>query len=283
MVYRAPRRRSPLLLMVLTTLALLSGVVQAQVEPNLKPASLARLESLLTKLEGAAVPDLPSPNSARDDFRSLIQEDPAVLAVLADKIPLCVKPWTAAVLADIVAEADYRPAVPSLLQRLKRFPNVFYNLRITGYDPRIAVPAAIRALAGSAEVPLLAAALHDKNVALRRDLLVLLADIDTPEAYEAIRDFLATGKQAPRNVTIVMDPPVDPEEQEIAAAVALDLQAFGDLPNERSVGLIRAEDEPPARNERRYSLTAAGRGYEVVVRRYRGMWIVTKRDAAWIA
>jgi hypothetical protein len=69
-------------------------------------------------------------------------------------------------------------------------------------------------------------------VALRRDLLVLLADIDTPEAYEAIRDFLATGKQALQEVRIVMDPPANPEEQEIAAAVKLDLQAFSDFANE---------------------------------------------------
>ncbi len=269
--------------MVLATLALLSGTVQAQAEPSPKPASVARLESLLTKLDGTAIGDLPSPDAIHGDFRSLIQEDPAVLAVLAEKIPLCEKPWTAAVLADIVAEADYRPAVLPLLQRLRRFSNLFYNLRITGYDPSIAVPAAIRALAGPAEVPLLAAALHDKNVALRRDLLVLLADIDTPEAYEAIRDFLATGKQVPQKVRIVMDPPTSPREQEIAVAVALDLQAFSDLPNEKSFGLSPAEDESPVRNERRYSLTAADKGYEVVVRRYRGMWLVTKLDFAWIS
>jgi hypothetical protein len=46
---------------------------------------------------------------------------------------------------------------------------------------------------------------------------------------------------------------------------------------------MNAEEEPPAENERHYSLTVLNEGYKVVVRRYRGIWIVTELEWAWIA
>jgi hypothetical protein len=282
------RLRVSLFLIIAAVLALLPRTVQAQTEPSPKPASVARLESLVTKLEGTEMRDLPPSGPVHNDFRSLVQEDPAVLAVLADKIPLCEKPWTTAVLADIVSEADYRQAVPALLRRLRKISGRYRISLKEGYDGLEAVYGALRSLAGPTDVLAIAAALHDEHVPKRRRLMVLLADLDTSEAIAEIQKFLPASGGPEVRYAKDFDSSSE-EERAILQAVRRDLSVFNigySAPYYLTPGwgyAQRGETSPADPNERHFSLGAAYTGFAVTLRRIHGMWIVTDLEGTWIS
>jgi hypothetical protein len=267
---------------------LLPGTVQAQTEPVPRPASVARLESLVAKLDGTAIGNLPASDAVLGDFRSLIQEDPAVLAVLADKIPQCEQPWTTAVLAGIVSEAGYRRAIPALLQRLRKMSRRFEIYRKEGYDAIEAVYGALRSLAGPADVPAIAATLHDEHVPKRRRLMVLLADLDTADSVAEIQKFLPSSGGPDVRFGKDFGSPNE-EERAILQAVRRDLSVFNigySAPYYLTPGWGYAHlDETSSAdpNERHFSLGASYTGFAITLRRVHGMWIVTDLEGTWIS
>jgi hypothetical protein len=256
-------------------------------------AEPSRVESLVAKLDQTPPPD---PVSIREDFRKLIAEDPAVLASVAEQIPVAKKYSSLAVLADMVAEAGYRPAVPALIQAMKRHAAVLWSIQTRDYDAEASILSALRSLAGPETVPVLAEALLDGNARpkARRQFLELLADLDTPEAFAAIQAFhqSAEDKEGPAP-KVEIDSSIRPEEREIIRAVERDLKIFklshsGKAPVYRlhrsQVDSNGAEKKMSLKpGEHRFTLFVPYAAYRLILRPYRGTWIVTERSLAWMA
>ena len=274
----------------LAVLLLLTGWVSPV---SAESPSSARVKDLLAKSEQAPLPD---PVSIREEFRKLIAENPTVLSTLTEQIPVAKRFTSMAVLADMVAEAGYRPAVPALIQALKRYSAPLWAIQTQGYDAEASTFAALRTLAGPETVPALREALLDGKARpeARRRFLELLADLDTPEAFAAVQDFQksAEGLESPKLKIELDSSPLEPEEQEIVRAVERDLKIFRLTAEERApvyrlyrgwTGPDGVERQPSKPGEPRYTLSVPYHGYRLTLRPYRGMWIVTERSLAWIA
>lgn len=275
----------------LAVLLLLTGLLSPVYA---EPSSAARIESLLNQLEQAPIPD---PVSIRADFRRLIAEDPAALPALTERIPIAKRFTSMAVLADMVAEAGYRPAAPALIQAMKRYSAPLWSLKTQGYDAEASTFAALRALSGPETVPALREALLDEKARpeARRRFLGLLADLDTQEAFAAIQDFQKSAEDMDSTkLKVEPDSSGGPEEQEIIRAVERDLKIF-ELSDSGKAPVYRLhrslEDQsgvernaPPSKpGEHRYTLFVPYAAYRLTLRSYRGTWIVTERSLAWIA
>jgi hypothetical protein len=169
-------------------------------------------------------------------------------------------------------------------------------MQTQGYDAEASTLSALRSLAGPETVPTLAEALLDENARpkARRQFLELLADLDTPEAFAAIRSFHKSaeikGSPTPK---IELDSSIRPEEQEIIRAVERDLKIFklsdsGKAPVYRlhrsQVDSSGAEKKMSLKpGEHRFTLFVPYAAYRLILRPYRGTWIVTERSLAWMA
>lgn len=276
----------------LAVLVLLTGLVSPV---HAEAPSSARVEDLLAKSEQAPIPD---PVSIREEFRKLIAENPAALSILTEQIPVAKRFTSMAVLADMVAEAGYRPAAPALIQALRRYSAPLWALRTEGYDAEASTFAALRTLSGPETVPALREALLDGKARpeARRRFLELLADLDTPEAFAAVQDFQKSAENTESTkLKVELDSSGRPGEQDIVRAVERDLKIFKLSDSGEKAPVYRLhkswedssgveKNAPPLKSgEHRYTLFVPYAAYRLTLRPYRGTWIVTERSLAWIA
>lgn len=201
--------------------------------------------------------------------------------------------------ANVLADAGYRPAAAALAARL-RAPNPASNCALDwGMETNGATIAVLRAVArlgGDAEVDAVAAILEDaeRDSNTRLQAFATLASLGTPSALRIIESVLPRGRgsRTPRN-----------EHDRVAAAI-LD-QFFQFAPNQsppdakglkisvlpglpRDSADMLPDVRPLMREERRYTLEMTGDdmcgvGYEIIVGRMAGTWVIKEWRLIWIS
>jgi hypothetical protein len=146
-----------------------------------------RIEAALKNLDSG--PAVMKSTFREHEVEKLRAEGPKALPILTRKLP-GLRGIAASTAADLLGAARYEPAVPALLSALESNPSPSLWSIILSIDPKEHVQKALLNMARGAHVPQIVEKLFDPRTSNSHgSLIALLAKIDSPEAFSAIRRF----------------------------------------------------------------------------------------------